>query len=168
MFYIIIGQSGAGKTTFVRNRFLKEPYTIEKDGIYYTQCENGTVLLGKYGIDKRTQGTDTLSYSAKEKIKTALQKFAAENKDVVLEGDRINNDDVFRFISRLGVETKLYLVNCSLATSMKRLRSAGSTITPTFVKTTKTKSKNMFLKWGKRFHGEIINTEPPKEADTPQ
>lgn len=157
MFYIIIGQSGSGKTTFAKTNFLTEPIEIIEDIIPYSKCSNGILALGRYGIGKRTEGTDTLSYSAKEKIKKQLKKLKGEN--VLLEGDRINNKEIFDFISSLGVEVKLYLVTCSLKTSMERLRAAGSTITPTFVKTTKTKSKNMFLEYGKRFRGEVINTD---------
>lgn len=159
MFYIVIGQSGAGKTTFCKNRFLIAPFEQKEDIISYTICSNGIHALGKYGIGIRTEGTDTLSYNAKEKIKKQLKKFAKNGKDVLLEGDRINNHETLEYIATLGVPVKMYLVTCSLKTSMKRLRAAGSTITPTFVKTTKTKSKRTFLEYCSRFNGEIINTD---------
>lgn len=158
MFFIIIGQSGAGKTTFVKRNFLQEETSLHKGDIYYTRC-GSKVALGKYGIGIRTEGTDTLSYSAKAGIKKQLKKFAETGKDVVLEGDRINNREIFEYIAALGVEARLYLITCSVATSMKRLRAAGSTITPTFVKATKTKSKKMFLEYGGRFHGKVIKTD---------
>ena len=157
MFYIIIGQSGSGKTTFAKTNFLSEPIEIIEDIIPHSKCSNGIIALGRYGIGKRTEGTDTLSYSAKENIKKQLKRLKGEN--VLLEGDRINNKEIFDFIASLGVEVKLYLVTCSLRTSMERLRAAGSTITPSFVKMTKTKSKKMYLEYGQRFNGEVINTD---------
>lgn len=157
MFYIIIGQSGSGKTTFVKTNFLSGSIKIVEDIIPYSVCDNGTIALGRYGIGKRTEGTDTLSYSAKEKIKKQLRKLRGKN--VVLEGDRINNKEIFDFIATLGVDIKLYLITCSLKTSMQRLRAAGSTISLPFVKTTRTKSKRMFLEYGQRFNGEVINTD---------
>lgn len=157
MFYIIIGQSGAGKTTFVKTRFLTGQTKVVEDIIPYSVCENGIIALGRYNIGKRTEGTDTLSYSAKEKIKRQLSKL--RGKDVVLEGDRINCREIFEYISTLNVEVKMYLITCKLSTSIKRLRSAGSAITPSFVKTTKTKSLRMFLDYNQRFHGEVINTD---------
>lgn len=157
MFYIIIGQSGSGKTTFVKTNFLSGSTKIVEDIIPYSVCENGNIALGRYGIGKRTEGTDTLSYSAKEKIKKQLRKLRGNN--VVLEGDRINNREIFDFIATLGVDIKLYLITCSLKTSMRRLRAAGSTISLPFVKTTRTKSKRMFLEYGQRFNGEVINTD---------
>ncbi|MBQ8331116.1 MAG: hypothetical protein IJX94_01285 [Clostridia bacterium] len=164
MFYIIIGQSGSGKTTFAKTNFLSEPIEIIEDIIPYSKCSNGIIALGRYGIGKRTEGTDTLSYSAKNNIKKLLRKLKHEN--VLLEGDRINNKEIFDFIASLGVGVKLYLVTCSLNTSMRRLRAAGSTITPSFVKMTKTKSKRMFLEYGQRFNGEIINTEEQDNANS--
>lgn len=157
MFYIIIGQSGAGKTTFAKTNFLSGSIEVVDDIIPYSVCSNGIIALGRYDVGKRTEGTDTLAYNAKDKIKKQLRKL--KGRDVLLEGDRINNREIFEFISSLGVEAKMYLVTCSLKTSMERLRAAGSTITPTFVKTTKTKSKRMFLEYGQRFHGEVIKTD---------
>lgn len=157
MFYLVIGQSGSGKTTFVKTNFLSGSIKIVEDIIPYSVCDNGIIALGRYGIGKRTEGTDTLSYSAKEKIKKQLKKFRGKN--VVLEGDRINNKEMFDYIATLGVDIKLYLITCSLKTSMQRLQAAGSTISPPFVKTTKTKSKRMFLEYGQRFNGEVINTD---------
>lgn len=159
MFYIIIGQSGAGKTTFAKTRFLLEPYYPKEGIIPYTKCYNGILALGKYGIGKRTEGTDTLPYNAKDKIKAQLKVFAQQGADVLLEGDRINNRETLNYIAALGVPVKMYLITCSLQTSMKRLRAAGSKISVKFVKTTKTKSKNIFLEYGSRFDGEIINTD---------
>lgn len=156
MFYIIIGQSGSGKTTFTRERFLTGPLEVYEDVIPLTRSGD-IIALGKYGIGKRTEGTDTLPYNAAPKIRQQLKQL--KGRDVVLEGDRINNPDMFRFIENLGEPVKLYLVTCSLKTSMTRLRAAGSTITPAFVKATKSKARNNFLEFGERFNGEIINTE---------
>ena len=157
MFYIVIGQSGSGKTTFVRERFLKgaEPEVYE-DIIPLTRAGN-YILLGKYGIDIRTEGPDTLPYNAAPKIKEQLRRL--KGKNVVLEGDRITNSGMMQYIAALGEPTKLYLVKCKLGTSMKRLRAAGSSITPQFVKATRSKSRNIFIEWGRRFSGEVIDTD---------
>lgn len=166
MFYIIIGQSGAGKTTFVKTNFLVEPITIVDDIIPYSRFSNGIIALGKYGIGKRTEGTDTLSYSAKNKIKKILKRFAEKRLDVVLEGDRINNKEILDYISTLGVPCKMYLVTCSLETSMRRLRAAGSKITLSFVKATKTKSMKNYLEYQSRFNGEIILNEEVRNENS--
>lgn len=158
MIYIVIGQSGAGKTSFVRQRFLTGDLSIIEDIVPYTT--NGEICaIGKYGIGIRTEGTDTLSYNAGENIRRQIEKLNTEGKDIVLEGDRINNRATFATIALLKTPAKLFLVTCSVATSLQRLRAAGSEITPTFVKATKTRSKNNFLKWRKRFDGEVIRND---------
>ena len=158
MIYIIIGQSGSGKTSFVYQRFLTGELSIVEDIVPYTT--NGKYCaIGKYGIGIRTEGTDTLAYNAGEKIRQQIEKLAAEGKDIILEGDRINNRATFASIALLKVPAKLFLINCSLSASMKRLRAVGSEITETFVKATKTRSINNFLKWRRRFDGEVIKNE---------
>lgn len=158
MIFIIIGQSGSGKTTFVRKRFLTGELSIVEDIVPYTT--NGEYCaIGKYGIGIRTEGTDTLSYDAGEKIRRQIRKLQDEGKNVVIEGDRINNRATFATIALMNAPTKLFLVDCSLETSLQRLRAAGSKITPTFVKATKTRSRNNFLKWRKRFDGEVVRND---------
>lgn len=158
MVIVVIGQSGAGKTTFVKNNFLKGECQIIEDIVPYTT--NGKyAVIGKYFVGRRTEGTDTLSYSAQEKIRQLVQKLVKEGKDVVMEGDRINNRATLAFLSMLKVPIKMFLISCSLETSVKRLRSAGSTITIPFLKTTKTKSYNNYCKWGRRFNGEVVVTD---------
>lgn len=158
MVIVVIGQSGSGKTTFVKKNFLQGECKTVEDIVPYTT--NGEYcVIGKYFVGIRTEGTDTLSYSAGDKIRALTQKLVENNHNVVLEGDRINNRATFAFLSLLHVPVKLYLINCKLETSVRRLWAAGSKITLPFLKTTKTKSRNNFLKWGKRFNGEVVNTD---------
>ena len=160
MIYVVIGQSGAGKTTFCKTRFLTEPFEPVEN--YPVACtRSGEIFaLGKYGIGIRTEGTDTLSYSAAPKIMQTVKALIADgHKEILMEGDRINNDKMFLFLATVGVPVKLYLVRCGLKTSMTRLRNSGSKITETFVKTTRTKAMNRFMKWNQVFHGEVIDTD---------
>lgn len=158
MVYIIIGQSGSGKTTFTKNRFLNGETRVVEDEIPYTVCGN-VAALGRYNIGKRTEGTDTLSYNSQEKIKRLLPRLIKDGYDIVVEGDRINTPDMFDYIKGLGQGVKLYLVKCSILTSIERLRAAGSNITISFVKATKTKARKNYQRYGKLFNGEIIDTE---------
>lgn len=158
MIYIIVGQSGSGKTTFTKSRFLNGETEVFEDEIPYTVCGR-TAALGRYNVGKRTEGTDTLPYNAQDKIKRLLPKLIGMGYDIVMEGDRINTPEIFDYVRNLGQDVKLFLVKCSILTSMERLQAAGSTITITFVKATKTKAKRNYIRYAKVFHGEIIDTE---------
>lgn len=162
MIYVVIGQSGSGKTTFVKKRFLNGPLeSLDKRQypIPVTKCGE-IYAIGRYGIGIRTEGTDaTDKMNGLPKIIQTVRKLVAEGKDVVMEGDRCNNDIMFSFLATLEVPVHLYLTTCSIATSLTRLRAAGSGITDKFVKCTRTKARNRFLKWGSRFDCEVIDTD---------
>lgn len=166
MIYVVIGQSGAGKTTFCKKNFLIEPYeTVSEYPVACTKSGN-VYALGKYGIGIRTEGTDTLSYSALPKIIQTVKALSLNNGiNILMEGDRINNDRMFLFLATLKIPVKLYLITCKIATSMKRLRASGSTISEKFVKTTRTKALKRFMKWGAAFKGEVINTDEKVKND---
>ena len=158
MIIVVIGQSGSGKTSFVKNNFLQGEIEIIPDIVPYTTNGN-FCAVGKYGIGIRTEGTDTLPYNSGNKIRELIKKLHAQGKNILLEGDRINNHATLDLLSSLKTEVKLYLMTCSLDTSLTRLKAAGSKITPSFVKGTKTRSRNIFLQYGKRFNGEIIRND---------
>jgi guanylate kinase len=159
MIYIVIGQSGSGKTTFCKEKIIKPPFETRKDKTKLTECGNGIVAIGEYGIGRRCEGTDTLPYNAQESIIEQVKELVEAGKDVLIEGDRITSNSVMEKIKSINTQKKMYLVICSLKTSMERLKRAGSKITPTFVKTTKTKSKRIYMEYSREFDGEIINTE---------
>lgn len=75
MFYVVIGQSGSGKTSYVKKNFIFGEIELIKENVYYTKC-NDICALGKYGVGIRTEGTDTLPYNSKNAIRKQLQKFA--------------------------------------------------------------------------------------------
>ena len=158
MIFVVIGQAGAGKTSFVKRQFLQGEAEVVEDIVSYTT--NGKYYaMGKYNVGIRCEGTDTLSYSAGKDIRRQVEKLVMQGKNIVLEGDRINNAAMMKFLMRYSEHVQLIFLYCSIKESMRRLRAAGSSITPSFVKATKTKSKNNFLKYREYFRGRAINTE---------
>jgi len=158
MINVVIGQSGIGKTTFVKNRWGQGKFEIKYDQpVPYTLFESG-VLLGKYNVGIRTEGTDTLSYSAIPKILDTIDALYPLY-NIGVEGDRINNSRFFQHLISKNYSVKLYFLDGDLSISYKRLRNAGSNISESFIKTTKTKSSNNFLKYGGFFKGVRICVE---------
>lgn len=155
MIHYIIGQSGSGKTTFARS-LLPEPRTVKKDIVWITEAADGTIGIGKYGIGIRTEGTDTLPYNAQEAIKAQIKALSGRN--IVIEGDRATNKNIADFLLKSGEGVKMYLFRCPVPVSVTRLRNAGSSITPKFVKATRTKAERIFLEYNRHFTGEVRNT----------
>ncbi len=148
---VIIGQAGAGKTTYVKNKYLKNPVLI-KDIIKVTKCDDN-YLLGDYTINSRTLGTDTIPYNELNKI----IKYIGDNpdKNIIAEGDRINNDKFFQFLLTLQRPIKLFLFICPLKVSKNRLKEVSCIKLP-FIKATRTKSVRNYLKYKDYFQSEII------------
>lgn len=158
MIHVVIGQSGAGKTTFVKNTFLQGGLEII-DGIVPVTTNGEFYAIGKYGIGIRTEGTDRLHLSSHKDIRSRVVELISEGKKVVLEGDRITGDNMFLFFSKLKVKKHLYLLECPLEVSIQRLNIEGITSSYSFLKATKTKSKRVYLSWQKFFDtSKVIKT----------
>lgn len=147
---IVIGQSCSGKTTYVKNNFLNEASEfkfIDKPFKITLMKKNNDqwILPGHYKGEKRCEGTDELSMGILPKLIEYI-KNEKENFDILcVEGDRINNKRFFNFIKTLNVSVSLIYLKCSLEESIKRRIKNNSDPSETFVKTTITKSQNMFL-----------------------
>jgi len=139
-FIIVIGQSAAGKTTFVKNTFLTAGENKTENGVkYFTFGKN--LALGHYFINKRCEGTDTMSYSILPKAISFIESKKDLYDTFLAEGDRINCRRFFDFVKSLNVPCDVYLLSCSLEESLKRRGDDSKT----FVKTTITKSLNMAI-----------------------
>jgi hypothetical protein len=133
--------------------------------ITYTLCED-TCLIGKYThTPLRCQGTDTLSYTSLPVIQHVVRRMYPSHH-IVMEGDRITRRDMFAHLASQGYDVKLFLIDCPVAESVTRLRRAGSPITETFVKSTRTKSRNLFDQYGRKWNGEMIVTKCAESSDS--
>lgn len=162
MIIIIVGQSASGKSTYVAKNYLEKKMERYDTPFKYTISENN-ILLGHYGLERRCTGTDTMSMSILPKLIENFKQLLNIKKTIICEGDRINNIRFFDFIKTLNVPVKVILFECSIKESLERLKKTSSKIGETFVKTTKTKSKNMFVYAQKLgFENGIINTDTKK------
>jgi predicted kinase len=152
---IVIGQSASGKTTFVKKNFLGGDYKNLNPQKLIKCCVSGsTILLGHYNLDKRCEGTDTLSNAALpvliEWIPTVLDKYEV----LIAEGDLITSRKFFDLMEVLkeeyGVSIELYYFSTTIQNSIKRREETGSKSSKKFVKTTQSKSHKMYL------YGEML------------
>ena len=158
MIHVIIGPSGAGKTTYTKQRWFNGSFLSREAPVpHMFQPSTNLILLGRYGVGRRCEGTDALSYSIGPRLREVLRGFA--DREIVMEGDRITNAKTLEAVIRTGRGFSLYLVTAPLETCLLRLRKAGSKITPKFVKATRTKSHRLFARYAsKADHAEIVKT----------
>ncbi len=157
MIYVIIGQSGSGKTTYVKQIFFNEKNFRRFDKPIKYTITNNNLLIGHYGIGIRCEGSDTLGFNQYRDIMKFVKENIEKFENIVLEGDRINQKETFEFAKTQNA--KVYCFICSIAESLERLSKAGSKIDEKFVLTTRTKSLNN-LSYAKslKLNTETINT----------
>jgi len=142
----IIGSSGSGKTTYIEKNIIGDK-EIKDDTIMNIPVSivDNTVLFGKYNVDKRCKGCDTLSMAIIDKLIQAMYTII-ENKvydTIVIDGDRITNQKMFEFLMQYKMDTEIIYINTPLDKIFKRIPNCNKS----FVKLTYTKSKRMFHKY---------------------
>lgn len=158
MIYIIIGGSCCGKTSFVKNSWLKgEEFQVKKDLLPYTETKK-TLLLGRYiNVEERERsGSDTISRSQIHLINEQIDRFLTKGKDIILEGDKITSRKILDNL--LQYSTKLILIHCNLEVSLYRNKQNSTIVKSPTLKASLTKAKNIFIEYRDRMDGISIDT----------
>ena len=143
---IVIGASGSGKTTYIKNKYLTPEHLDTNPEKLIKCCSDGkTLLFGHYRINQRCCGCDTLSMGILPALINFIPKIIDKYETIVFDGDRINCKRFFDFIKSLKNEVELVLLSCPLSTSLARRQNTGSKASESFVRATLTKSNNMAL-----------------------
>lgn len=149
MIYVIIGASCSGKTSFIKNTWLVNDKPIEqKDLIHYTITSNA-ILLGRYIENERICGCDRISRKNIKDIVEQVRRLVDEygnEKDIVLDGDRITLSSIMDGLLSIGNNITMLLITCSQTTSINRNLANGFTNTR-FHKAVCTKAMNLFKKY---------------------
>lgn len=158
MIYLIIGGSCCGKTSFVKNTWLRScSFEVKKDILPYTETSNA-LLLGKYSnIDGRERsGSDTISRSQICLIEEQIKKFQTQGKDIILEGDKITSKKIFDML--LPYKPKLILIHSSIEVSLGRNKQNDTIVKSSTLKAILTKAKNRFIEYKDSMNGISIDT----------
>lgn len=159
MIYIVIGPSCSGKSTFVVNSFIKGKNAKETKDIL-TLCEtDACFLIGKWFDSRRVKGLDRISRAQIPLIVEQVKKLIRKNKHIILEGDKVVSQKIFRELLLTGEKCKLFWIRCSAETSLNRNRKNGSTQQESSIRAVATKAKNIFYMFRNEMDGEIIDTE---------
>jgi hypothetical protein len=166
--HIVVGQSGAGKTTFVRESWYSAPAEVKiyeaasaargvSGKLPYTVC--GThVLLGIYEDGRRCCGTDTLQMNCKEPVKEWYAWITRQDYDnVVMEGLNITSRNIIdSVIEARAADVTLYFAVCGVLTSLARVGHTG--VTEKFIKSTQKRAFNLYRHYKGRVRTRLIKT----------
>lgn len=134
---------------------------IKNGSTFLHEPNNDYYLIGKYLVEGRRKGTDCIARPEISLIFDQINRLILRNsnKDIVLEGDRVASDVLLSKIAESGLQCKLYWIQCSTETSIRRCTEAGDSFKDSNLKAVCTKAKNRYDKWSDSFNGEIINTD---------
>lgn len=159
MIYLIVGGSCCGKTSFVKNSWLKDRcFEIKKELLYYTETDS-SILLGKYNNigGRERSGTDTISRSQIHLMGEQVERLISKGKDIILEGDKATSRKLFNKLLSLG-EVKLILIRCETHISIRRNSENNSTAKESTLKASLTKAINIFREYRDIMSGVEIDT----------
>lgn len=159
MIYLIIGGSCCGKTSFVKNTWLKgKSFETKKDILTYVETDNA-IILGKYSnIDGRERsGTDTISRSQVSLIGEQVKSLVGYDKDIVLDGDKATSRKLFDFLLSLD-KTQLILIHCDATLSLQRNYEQNTIVSEATLKRILSKAKNIFGEYKDKMNGICIDT----------
>ena len=166
MIYLIIGGTCCGKTSFVKNTWLKGmAFEAKKDVLHYVETDEA-IILGKWSnIDGRERsGTDTISRSQIHLIGEQVKALMSVNKDIIIEGDKATFRKVFNELLLIG-SVKLLHITSRIEKIIDRYYANGSKSSLSSVKASRTKAANIFVEYKDIMNGEEIDTTGLSEED---
>ena len=159
MIYLIIGGSCCGKTSFVKNTWLKgKNFQTKKDILYYVETDEA-IIIGKYSnIDGRERsGTDTISRSQVGLIGEQVKRLLTFGKAIILDGDKATSRKLFNILLTMG-KVQLILIHCTIDISLMRNREQNTIVRESTLKAILTKAKNIFGEYRDVMNGIEIDT----------
>lgn len=145
----LIGIPGTGKTTIMRE-FMNRvgPWIPERpaellDTMRCASPNEKLRILGKYEEGETFAGTDRLSMAVAPK---AIEWMETKPNEVIIgEGDRLANKGFFK---SAGDDLVIFHIKTSDEERQRRYKERGSNQDESFIKTTKTKCKNLIEEFG--------------------
>ena len=162
MIYLIVGASCAGKSTLMRNTFLRGKVEHGYDLMSLSSTPYGAIIgtcepkKGATSIqDLRTIGTDRISRAQIPDIPRQVERLLkAGHKNVVLDGAKACNNSTIEGLLAIGEPVTLVLVTCSLEMSEWRNLQNGSTCKPSSLKSARTRGLNVY----RSYHDKVYKT----------
>ena len=127
---VIIGGSHAGKSSFVRNSFVRgRAGELNRDLMPYTEFDD-CILIGRYDTgEKRRDGTDSVERKQVGNFAQQVLNLLPKNKTIVLEGMRCVSRPMMNKLLENGVEVGIIWIHISPETSFARNQKFGTSET---------------------------------------
>ena len=124
---VIIGGSHAGKSSFVRNSFVRERIgELQRDLMPYTEFDD-CILIGRYDTgEKRRDGTDSVERKQVGNFAQQVLNLLPKNKTIVLEGMRAVSRPMMNKLLENGVDVGIIWIHISPETSFARNQKFGN------------------------------------------
>jgi len=158
---IVLGTSGSGKTTYIENEIIKGRKLEDSNvaGIP-TSITEDLLLFGKYNVEKRCKGCDTLSMAIIDDLLKAVEILIEDKlfKTIVMDGDRVNNIKMFEFLCKYKSFVEIIFIDTALEVIYQRLPECNKQ----FVQTTETKTRNSIYRYAQMGFNIVKITHRPK------
>ena len=127
---VVIGGSRAGKSSFVRNSFVRDRIgELQRDLMPYTEFDD-CILIGRYDTgEKRRDGTDSVERKQVGNFAQQVLNLLPKNKTIVLEGMRCVSRPMMNKLLENGVEVGIIWIHISPETSFARNQAFGNKLT---------------------------------------
>lgn len=161
MIHIVIGGSLAGKTTFVRKRFLKGKLALGRlDNIPVTLAPKLTLAAGNYLATTRTCGVDQLgrNYSfIHEQLGHLVASYGLEYRHIVFEGNACADMEFMERMKNSGHPVKLYLVTATAKQIQERAKAHNINYGQSIIAMSYRRAMKTFQAYKGVFEHEVVN-----------
>lgn len=155
------GEPGSGKTTImntIRSKLKLKSKVFKKILNFEESADKKIFIFGKYVGDKY-DGTDRISMAVQPVAEEFIKNKKSKGITILFEGDRLFNQKLLTFISKLCPLAIVILVT-SDKIKHKRYKARKDDRNKTFLKSKKTKTKNMYMQFPKAI---VLNSETEQD-----
>lgn len=157
---IVIGASHAGKSSFVRNSFVRGRVgELQRDLMPYTELDD-CIIIGRYDTgEKRRDGTDSVERKQVGNFAQQILNLLPKGKPIVLEGMRCVSRPMMNKLLENGVDVGIIWIHISPEVSFQRNRAFGNKLTLEQAQRLDTTCRNFIRDYKGKVNISAIDTE---------
>ena len=164
---VVIGASHAGKSSFVRNTFVRGRVgELNRDLMPYTELDD-CILIGRYDTgERRRDGTDSVERKQVGNFAQQVLNLLPKGKTIVLEGMRAVSRPMMNKLLENGVEVGIIWIHISPEISFQRNQAFGNKLTLEQAKRLDTTCRNFVRDFKGKVNIVALDTEKVSDFAT--